>query len=207
MIFHFCRFGIVLWSVYCFGNPARIPCWSSASPKAPLNFTLANASDLANPYSNNHNFAFSVFSWNRMFFNRGCNFAILAPLETRLCICEWSIFCCGWCWGMNSCSNKVGIARFVRRFADFRLNDKIRIARQICLLNRKIMSPFDFGSSDRRHLTACLTRRLFSPEDGLNTQKLAVGALTSTWLLSKVSSLSKLISWALQKQRRIREKT
>ena len=73
---------------------------------------------------------------------------------------------------MNSCSNKVGIARFVRRFADFRLNDKIRIATQICLLNRKIMSAFDSGLSERRHLTACLTRRLCSPEDSLNDHKI-----------------------------------
>ena len=55
----------------------------------------------------------------------------------------------------------MGIARFVRRFADFGLND---IIWQICLLNRKIMSTFDFGLSDRR-LHTINFRRMNSPEN------------------------------------------
>jgi hypothetical protein len=111
---------------------------------------------------------------------------------------------------MNSCSNKVGIARFVRRFADFRLNDKIRIARQICLLYRKIMSPFDFGNSERRHLTACLTRRLCSPEKGLNTQKLAEGSyldlIAEQGLVSFQTDLMSFTKTATNKRKKVKVK-
>ena len=109
---------------------ARISCWSQASPWAAHipEISRSKISDLDNPYSNNHNFASLAFSWNRMFSIEG---AIFPPLETNFLFCVFANEAVleglgrKWGWGMNSCSNKVGIARFVRRFEGLGENNKI----------------------------------------------------------------------------------
>jgi hypothetical protein len=87
---------------------------------------------------------------------------------------------------------------------------KLGLPRQICLLNGKIMSPFDFGSSERRHLTACLTRRLCSPEKGLNTQKLAEGSyldlIAEQGLVSFQTDLMSFTKTATNKRKKVKVK-
>jgi len=125
IIFHFCRLGIVFWSVYCFGNPARIPFWSSASPKAPLNFTLAKASDLANPYSNNHNFAISFFREIECFSTEGAILQFWLPLRL-VCVFANEAFSAvddveGWIaarikWGLRALSEDLRILGWITKF-------------------------------------------------------------------------------------------